>query len=350
MAIGRAILLGLFPLAALLAQTFPADYRTDDATVVSRLKYLFERMAGEHASLAQEYRRLVALPANRVYRQLDAQARAAALQAALPLVKQVAMSESVQKAHDEHVARQYGAIDHGLKLALRRNPATRFREMSTEMQKNPAVLQKQGFMEQFMKVQQDAAEDGLYNQELRVFAMPMADLRSKFNNDRESASGNARAKKCYDEAAPLADSNPDRFRLAAYRCSLVAYGVDKPEAEVDRIRIQRAQWLYDEFGMKGVIRRILTEFLETAPAVDYTAQTAAKGGRQVFVNPEYEKKNGLWKLIYRNGKEPTEVTVQFAKAWLTELAPPAPEPSPALSATGPASAVKAAPAKAAPRK
>lgn len=354
MATIRTSLLALCALACAGAQTFPQDYRTDDATVASRIRYFCERMSEEHGSLAGEFQRLIALPANRVYRQLDAQARTAALQAALPLVKTMAMSEALQKAHDEQIARQYGAVDHGLKLPYRPDPRKRFEEMSRQMQKNPAVTQKPGFMQEFMKVQQDAAEasqDAAFDLKLTLFTRPLADVKRDFQNDRESAGSDAGARKCYEEAAPLADSNPDGFRLAAFRCSLLMFGVNKTAAEADKIRKERAQRLYDEKSMKGAIRKTLTQFLETAPSVDFAAQTTAKGGRQVFVNPEYEKKDALWKLIYRNGKEPTDVTVQFAKAWLAELQPPAPAPAPAAPASAkPAGGAKAAPAKAAPRK
>jgi hypothetical protein len=327
------------------AQTFPAEYRTDDATVVSRIRYFLQRISGEHSSAATEFQRLIALPANRVYRQLDAQARVAALQAALPLVKQVAMSEAVQKAHDEQMALQFGAVDHGLKLPYRPDPRKRFEEMSRQMDKNPALAQKPGFIQELIKVQQEAAAAGMdqvYDQNLTVFTKPLTEVKRQFQNDRDGGAGNAGAKKCYDEAAPLADSDPDRFRLAAYRCPLIMYGINKSEAEADRIRKERAQRQYDERAAKAVLRKGLREFLETASTVDFSAQTAPTGARQVFVRPEYEKKDGLWKLIYRNGKEPTEVAVQFAKAWLAELQPPVPAAAPA--------AAKPAPAKAAPKK
>lgn len=87
----KAALIAPCVLACAAAQTFPQDCRTDDATVVSRIRDFCERMSNGGASLDQEFRRLIAVPAGRVYRQLDAQARTAALRAALPLVKAMAM-------------------------------------------------------------------------------------------------------------------------------------------------------------------------------------------------------------------------------------------------------------------
>lgn len=346
-------LTGLAALAALHAQTFPAEYRTDDQTVLSRIRYFAEQMSQESSSVSGEYARLIALPASRVYKPMNAQARVAALQAALPLVKQMVMSEAVQKAHDEQIARQYGAVNHGLRLTPRRNPKKRFEEMSAQMRKNPAAAQKPGFMQEFIKLQQELVESGqeeMLDSELTLFTRPLPEVKQKFQEYRQAYGGTGAAKQCFDAAAPLADSDPERLRLLTFRCLMGQFGTEVSEAEADRIRKERAQRLYDERSLKGVIRRSLKEFLATAATVDFAAETAARSGRQVFVNAAYEKKDGLWKLIYRNGKEPTEVAVQFAQAWLKELQPPAPAAAPATAAAKPAAGAKAAPAKAAGKK
>lgn len=343
----KAVLLASCVLAGAAAQTFPQEYRTDDATVASRIRYFCERMSDEHNSLSGEFQRLIALPANRFYRQLDAQARTVALQSALPLVKQMAMSGALQKAHDEQIAQQFGAVDHGLKLPYRADPGKRFEEMSRQLQKNRGLMANPGFMKELVKTQQEVVQksaEEAFDRHLRLFTLPLADVRRDFQNDRKASGRNGDAEKCYSEAATLVDSDPDRFRLLAFRCALLKYGVDKSEAEADRFRKERAQRLYDEKSIKGAIRKALIEFLQTASTVDFAAETVPKGSRQVFVNPEYENKDSLWKLIYRNGKEPTAVTVEFAKAWLAELQPASLAPAP--TPVKPADRAKAAPVKA----
>ncbi len=347
----KPVLLTICVLACAAAQTFPPEYRTEDAAAVSRIRYFCERMSDGSNSLPGEFQRLTALPANRVYRQLDMQARTVALRSALPLLKQMAMSEAVQKAHDARIAQQYGAVDHGLKLPHRPDPRKRFEEMSRQMQRNPAVAGNPGFMKEFMKAQQEMSAAGVeevFDSKLTLFTKPLEEVKRDFQNDREASGSRGNVRRCYDEAAPLADSAPDRFRLLAYRCAMLGSGADKSEAEADRIRKERAQRLYDEKSMKGVIRKTLAQFLETASTVDFAAQTVEKRGRQVFVNPEYEKKNALWKTIYRNGKEPTAAAVEFARVWLAEVQPPAPAPAPATAK--PAGGAKAAPVKASTKK
>jgi len=353
MTTGRLLGLGCLACTLACAQTFPAEFRTDDATLFTRMMYFAQQMTDNNRSLISEFPRLIALPANRVYKQMDSAARVAALKTALPLVKQLAMSDAVRKKHDETIAQMYGAVDHGLKLPpAKPNPEKRMEEMMGQMRKNPAVASNRKFMEEFVALQQQVAvqsTQAVLDSALPIFTRPLADLKRDTEQAKAGASSNPRLAKCYEGALTLAASDEQRFRLQAYRCELMTYGAEKTEAEADKLRKERAQSLYGEKCMEGVLRRTLAQFVETAATVDFNAQTTVRSGRQVFVDPALENKDNLWKLIYRNGKEPTEVTVQFAKAWLAELTPQPPAPSPAQAASKPASAAKA-PGKATPKK
>jgi hypothetical protein len=68
-----------------------------------------------------------------------------------------------------------------------------------------------------------------------------------------------------------------------------------------------------------LIKSWLENFLEQTKDVDFKAQTAIDKGRTLFVKQEYERKNNLWKLCYRGGKETTDASRNFALAWLNEL-------------------------------
>ncbi len=338
MAMKKAVLLGTWMLAGAMAQTFPAEYRTDDKTVMERVKQLLQTMP--NGSLESSHAAFVRVPAHRLYLTLDSQARTGALQTALPLLKGIVVSDAVLKAHDEAIALSHGAVDHGLRLTPRPDPVKRAKEMMDRMQKDPGVMANPKFMEEFSRVQIEAANAGAeaaFDENLTFFTRPVAEVKNHLQTHREMYSVYPAGKKCVDDALPLAESNPDRFRLQAFRCSMAAMGDLKTEAEADRIRKERAQLLYDRMSSRAVIRRTLEEFVSVAQSVDFEAQTVVKGGTRVFVNPAYEKKSALWKMIYRNGKEPTGVAVQFAKAWLAELPPPP-------------AAAKPAPAKAAPKK
>jgi hypothetical protein len=354
MTIQRLAVLALWMAMGLPAQTFPPEFRTDDASVASKLRYFLSRLAEEDNSVAREFPTLYSLPAYRVYKAMDTQARVMALQATLPLVKKVALSDAVRKPIDEQAAKQYGAVDHGLRLPPmpdRKEIDERMKAMSEQMARNPAVMQKPGFLQEMQKLQQASMQmslDAVFDTYLNFFTLPIAEVKQRFEQNLSNLPS-ASAKQCQD-GLRLADSQPDRFRLIAFRCQAIAMGKEMSEAEADRLRKERAQRLYDQMSTVGAIRKALKEFLRTAATVDFSAETTLRNGKKVFVNTAYEKKDNLWKLLYRNGKEPTEVVVQFAKAWLAELEPPAPAPAPQPQAAKPAAASKAAPAKAAPKK
>lgn len=354
MAMGRLLGLGCLACTLACAQTFPADYRTDDATVVSRLRALLDSRAGfGHSEGGLET--LVSVPANRVYRQLDAQARVAALQTALPLVKQIVMSDAVLGAHDQKVALQLGAVNHGLRLPPPGpDPKARLEEMQRQINANPSVMGNEKFMQEFLDLQLRAGSAGLeefMDGLLPFFTKPLAEVKTDVQGHRQTlvhvSSG---VNKCLDDAAALETANPERFRLQAFRCVangyMEAYGKAMSEAEADKVRKERAQRLYDRHCGKAVVRSTLEQFVRTAKTVDFDAQTTAKGGMLVFVDPKYEKRSNLWRLLYRNGKEPTLAAVAFAEEWLKELQPPAT----ASAVAKPAPAAKAAPAKAAAKK
>ena len=53
--------------------------------------------------------------------------------------------------------------------------------------------------------------------------------------------------------------------------------------------------------------------------VDFSAQTAIDQNRTLFVKQEYERKDYMWELCFRGGKETTEAGRKYAQAWLNEL-------------------------------
>jgi hypothetical protein len=67
------------------------------------------------------------------------------------------------------------------------------------------------------------------------------------------------------------------------------------------------------------VRRRLTAFLALASSVDFHAKLEPRAGRQVFANPDCERKPSGWKTLYRLGKGPTLAAAAVARQWLREL-------------------------------
>ena len=54
--------------------------------------------------------------------------------------------------------------------------------------------------------------------------------------------------------------------------------------------------------------------------IDFNAELTLKNGKQVFVNPEYEKQKGYyWKMAFRSGKEVVLPARAFVQQWLDEI-------------------------------
>lgn len=186
MAMKKAVLLGTWMLAGAMAQTFPAEHRTDDKTVMERVKQLLQTMP--NGSLESAHEAFVRVPAHRLYLTLDSQARTGALQTALPLLKGIVMSDAVLKAHDEAIALSHGAVDHGLRLTPRPDPVKRAKEMMDRMQKDPGVMANPKFMEEFSRVQVEAANAGAeaaFDENLTFFTRPVAEVKNHLQTRRE---------------------------------------------------------------------------------------------------------------------------------------------------------------------
>lgn len=66
-----------------------------------------------------------------------------------------------------------------------------------------------------------------------------------------------------------------------------------------------------------LIKQRLTDFLQISSEVDFDAEL--KSGSNTFKNPDYEKKDGYWKMCYRAGREVVAAAREEAKKWLDEL-------------------------------
>ena len=93
------------------------------------------------------------------------------------------------------------------------------------------------------------------------------------------------------------------------------------EQQMEQHKKDIAEWeaKYPTNNSKPLIKIWLESFLEQTKDVDFNAQTAIDKNRTLFVKQEYERKNNMWKLCFRAGKETTEAGRKFAQTWLGEL-------------------------------
>lgn len=67
------------------------------------------------------------------------------------------------------------------------------------------------------------------------------------------------------------------------------------------------------------VQKRLEAFLDYTKDIDFSAALVTKNGKQVFVNPAYERQNNYWKMGFRAGKEVVEPARTFVQQWLTEI-------------------------------
>ncbi|MGN6185156.1 MAG: hypothetical protein ACTHQM_16065 [Thermoanaerobaculia bacterium] len=171
---------------------------------------------------------------------------------------------------------------------------------------------------------------------LREEAKPKLEERPSIDDELKERREQRQAE--LDDAKRNVAETPAEYRKAAedgYKAAVQAMKqMDTPEfrkmerqglemerkGEQEQYQQDLAQWEQNyPNDPKAFVKQRLQEFLDATDGVDYGAKTAAKWGKQRFVNETYESKGSDWKLAYRAGKEPTEKARAFAKSWLAEL-------------------------------
>ena len=112
--------------------------------------------------------------------------------------------------------------------------------------------------------------------------------------------------------------NPDNPMFSPQMDEYSKMGYDQ---QMEQHKNDLAEWeaKYPINNSKPLVKTWLESFLEQTKDVDFGAQTAIDKNRTLFVKQEYERKNNLWKLCFRGGKETTEAGRKFAQAWLSEI-------------------------------
>jgi len=160
-----------------------------------------------------------------------------------------------------------------------------------------------------------------------------AELKKEYKEDMQKSIGDMKESKkqapadqqaMFDETIKMLEEqlkeidNPDNPMFSPEMDQYSQMGYDM---QMEQHKKDIAEWeaKYPVNYPRSLIKTWLESFLEQTKDVDFGAQTAIDKNRTLFVKQEYERKNNLWKLCYRGGKETTEATRKFAQNWLKEL-------------------------------
>jgi hypothetical protein len=161
-----------------------------------------------------------------------------------------------------------------------------------------------------------------------------APLRAQLENERQRlAQANESTKamqtqfkemKANKEVWEMMQKNMTKEQLAEYEKAMQG-GTEEGDEAAKRFAAQETKVKQAELAYaasqnpKLMVKEQLKKFVSLATSVDFQAQLTTKYSRQVFVNPEYEKKDNLWKLMYRAGPEAANAAREYAQGWLAEL-------------------------------
>jgi len=151
------------------------------------------------------------------------------------------------------------------------------------------------------------------------------DIQKSINEMKEAQSqAPADQKSIYDATIETMETqlkeidNPDNSMFSP---EMEKYTQEAYDMQMEQHKKDIADWeaKYPANNPNSLIKSWLESFLEMSKDVDFKAQTAIDQNRTLFVKQEYERKDYMWKLCYRGGKETTEAGRKFAQAWLSEL-------------------------------
>jgi hypothetical protein len=254
---------------------------------------------------------------------LAAKALSEPLQAALMkelalAAKTILMSPAFQSAHAAYIAKEYQAVDHGLKVKTLDQAAQQ--ATSKAGQDEYALKVKREMSQIYVQVAMDSTIENVK----MMFDASLKEWTEKANDVKRS--DRAKYAKLLTKAGAVKDlsaSNPDKFRRGyAVLRSAEDDGLDTEESLFGAqasTQQDNEQLMWDQHNLRGALKRVLAQAVAEGPTVDFAAQTVQKNGVRVFVNPAYEKKSLTWKAMFRAGKGPAAAGLEVARAWLKEL-------------------------------
>lgn len=227
--------------------------------------------------------------------------------------KTILSSDTFRQAHDERIRKQYGGIDHGLKVvgAEELNRQLSARKITRAAYEQAMIRMRSG----------SAAE--------RAFRDPADSLKGSLESDLRSAEYIAKEmpnekpdpKRRIEmlQAALALYGQEAAFRRAAAAALSFGAGGSADPGEAEQCAKEKQQRIYDEHSIQSKLRAALNQFVQIAGQVNFAATTVPKGNKQVFADPAMERASSVHKFLYRLGKGPTMAAVAEAKAWMAEL-------------------------------
>lgn len=173
-----------------------------------------------------------------------------------------------------------------------------------EMRK-PTAPQKPQPVSEMKEQYRKQLEESIANTDKMIQQLP--DMKSTFEESKKSMQ---------EQLADIDDPDNSMFSPEMEKIMMDSYS-----QQIDMYNQKVAEWEaeYPANNPTSMIKKWLNSFLESSGSVDYNAEIIEVNGRMVFVNQSYERKDYMWKLCFRAGKQTVETARNFAHQWLAEL-------------------------------
>jgi hypothetical protein len=248
-------------------------------------------------------------------------ARAALVRDCGLAAKALVMSPAFRAGYDAYIKNAYRAVDHGISTTAsapeasnRKGGAAAARPPGDNMMRD---MYRKGVVERLPSVAK-------YDKDT-IGIMAKVDTGMMDSSNPATPAEKAavvKAKAMLGEAMTLAATDIAKARETYKAALMTAAGLQdeaqaKASAEDDRRKEEQDN--YNRMRLQPNLKKKLLAFVSTVKTVDFQAATTMKGGKRVFVNPAYERRDDLWKLLYRLGPGGANAAAQVAQQWAAEL-------------------------------
>lgn len=110
--------------------------------------------------------------------------------------------------------------------------------------------------------------------------------------------------------------DPQNQSIANYRKGYAAMVKSRDELHAKNVADWEAKYPSDHLQF---VKMRLQQFLGETASIDFDAEVVTKNGIKYFVNKEYERKSGRWKMAFRAGKEVVDPARVFAQEWIRTI-------------------------------
>lgn len=285
----------------------------------------FERRIQDyvHQAMGREDQiELPPLPGAKFVLAMNDAARAALVRDCGAAAKAFVMSAAFQVGYDAYIKGAYRAVNHGIQVstaeadleaAIKKGDRVAMREADRRLTREryrEGVLQRLPSLANY--------DAGTIKTMAAVDKGQMDSSGASTTAEKEAV---AKAKAMVDEAVQLASTDIAKARETYKAAMLLSAGVQnegQTEAAADS-KLMEEQRRYEERRLQPNLKKALLAFAVLAKSVDFQAATVMKGGKRVFVNPAYERKSDVWKMLYRLGPGGTNAAIRIAQQWAAEL-------------------------------